>query len=136
MAGRRAGHRPVPRARNQSKDCVKDPRALQEQGPRGLYDRSTVPHSNPNKTPPEVEGGRRVTSKPSDVGAEEAIEEAIGVACRERPELKVPTAETINNILTVTTSSDTFSGVASTTAFAELRCTRLTDPRVPAVGRF
>lgn len=28
---------------------------FKEEGPRGLYDRSTIPHSKPNKTPPEVE---------------------------------------------------------------------------------
>jgi transposase InsO family protein len=67
-----------------------------EDGPRGLYDRSTVPHSKPNKTPPEVEKVVVALRRKFPTWGPKKLYASL---VEKYPDLKVPTAATINNIL-------------------------------------
>jgi transposase InsO family protein len=69
---------------------------FKEEGPRGLYDRSTAPNSKPNKTPPEVEKVILALRRQHPTWGPKKLYASLRARS---PDLKVPTPATINNIL-------------------------------------
>jgi putative transposase len=69
---------------------------FKEEGPRGLYDRSTRPRSIPNKTPPEVETVVLALRRKHPTWGPKKL---FAWLVANHPDSRVPSAPTINNIL-------------------------------------